>query len=279
MSAWQGVDRMRMKKGLPRRIRVFISHSAEDSVLASVFIELVRCVFGIKQAQIRCTSVDGYRLPAGVNTDEQLRREVLECDLLVGILTDASIGSLYVSFEMGARWGARKAMLPLLAGGLQFDRLQGPLRNLHALTCVSISQAEELVRQLSLHLGEPKIEHGPYEEIIGRLVEACSHPAVQSPEQRNSTDHAAAQQAREGARVMPLDDADARNILEDWIAEEVLPNEGPLMIRFTDVASTTGLPVSIVQQRLPELLGRVPVIEIRNVGASTVSAFRAPYAR
>jgi len=56
-------------------ILVLISHSSKDVNLASALIELLRAGLGLVATQIRCSSVDGYRLPAGVDTDAQLRQE------------------------------------------------------------------------------------------------------------------------------------------------------------------------------------------------------------
>jgi hypothetical protein len=55
-----------------------------------------------------CTSVDGFRLAAGVDTDEALRAAVLQSKTLVGVITPASQKSSYVLFELGARWGTNK---------------------------------------------------------------------------------------------------------------------------------------------------------------------------
>jgi hypothetical protein len=57
-------------------IFVLISHSSKDADLALALIELLRAGLGLLPNQIRCSSVDGYRLPAGVVTDTQLRSGV-----------------------------------------------------------------------------------------------------------------------------------------------------------------------------------------------------------
>lgn len=96
-------------------IDVFISHSSEDAGLAAQVVDLLRSALNLQAARVRCTSVDGYRLAAGADSDEQLRNEALDAIVFIGILSPLSMASAYVLFELGARWGAKKPIVPLLA--------------------------------------------------------------------------------------------------------------------------------------------------------------------
>ena len=61
-------------------VKLFVSHSAKDAEIAEALIELIRNALGLPENSIRCTSVDRYRLPGGVKTEEQLREETLIAD-------------------------------------------------------------------------------------------------------------------------------------------------------------------------------------------------------
>lgn len=115
-------------------IRLFISHSSTDSVLVEHLVEFLQVALNLSASKIRCTSINGYRLPGGVNTDEQLKREVHEADVLIGVISSDSLQSLYVVFELGARWGAGRLLYPLLVPGTTAKILGGPLAGLNALT-------------------------------------------------------------------------------------------------------------------------------------------------
>jgi hypothetical protein len=58
-------------------LEIFISHSSKDKNLVGSFIELLKFALNVPAESIRCTSVDGYRLPAG-------ERTVLRAELIGG---------------------------------------------------------------------------------------------------------------------------------------------------------------------------------------------------
>ncbi len=114
---------------------VFLSHSARDAELARALVELLRSALSIPTQRIRCTSVPGCKLQIGADTNQQLRREVLSARAFVALITEVSIESAYVLFELGARWGSDRFLAPLLGGGAGPGVLAGPLKALNALQC------------------------------------------------------------------------------------------------------------------------------------------------
>jgi hypothetical protein len=104
-------------------LAVFVSHSVSDRELAKALIHLIEKALKIPARQIRCTSVDGYRLPVGTDTDEMLRREVSVARVFIGLITPAAVESPYVMFELGARWGSGGRLAPVLARGADASHL------------------------------------------------------------------------------------------------------------------------------------------------------------
>ncbi|MGE3469905.1 MAG: toll/interleukin-1 receptor domain-containing protein [Vicinamibacterales bacterium] len=151
-------------------IRLFISHSSSDVELATALIDLFRAALNLPPAAIRCTSVDGYRLPAGAKTEDQLRLEVHESEAFVGIVSNGSVRSLYVLFELGARWGAGRSLIPLLAPGVGYDVLGGPLAGFNALRTDSPAQLHQLVADLGNQLGLGPNNPASYQAQLERVL-------------------------------------------------------------------------------------------------------------
>jgi hypothetical protein len=151
-------------------IKLFISHSSEDAELAAIFVQLIVTALKIKSQDIRCTSVEGYRLPGGSDTDEKLREEALGAECFIGVISPQSLASAYVLFELGARWGVRRHLVPLLAPGLGPQALKGPLRGLNALSCDSMADIHQLIAELASQLGLQSESPAVYQRQLEALV-------------------------------------------------------------------------------------------------------------
>jgi hypothetical protein len=166
-----------------RGLSVFISHSSKDKDLALALIDLLKAGLGLLADQIRCSSVDGYRLPVGVNTEDQLREEVNAAKVVVGLITPSSLASYYVMFELGARWGANLFLAPLLAG-VKASELSGPLSLLNALSASSDAQLHQLLGDVAKHLGLPRQPAESYIRnvtIVKTLSDAIVSPTTAQP--------------------------------------------------------------------------------------------------
>lgn len=121
---------------------IFISHSSNDKDLARALINLLLLALRLDPTTIRCTSVDGFRLAPGANTATQLRQEVNTSKVFLGLLTNYSLSSSFVLFELGARWGADKDIFPILARGATHSSIGGsPLANLNVL----VSEKDQVI--------------------------------------------------------------------------------------------------------------------------------------
>jgi hypothetical protein len=154
-------------------INIFISHCSSDEPLAEALVDLLQAALGLSPESIRCTSVDGYRLPSGASVNEQLRLEVVESKSFIGLITPDSIESAYVLFEIGARWGAGLHLIPLLASGATVKDLKGPLSGLNAISCSLDTQLYQLVDDLASHLGVKVRPTASYGKYLKKLIESA----------------------------------------------------------------------------------------------------------
>jgi lambda repressor-like predicted transcriptional regulator len=156
-------------------LKIFISHSSRDVALAKHLITLLRSALRLPTEEIRCTSVPGYNLPGGVETDEHIRQEVLTTPVFIGLITESGLASAYVLFELGARWGTKQPLIPLLAPGISPDILQGPISNINALSCGSPANLHQLVNQIARTLN---IEAEPAAGYQDELDVVSAYPAL-----------------------------------------------------------------------------------------------------
>lgn len=164
-------------------LSIFISHSHKDVELVRRLIALLRSSLNLPSKEIRATSLDGFRLPGGANTADRLRHEVQEAKVLIGIISISSLNSTYVIFELGARWGSGKPMVPLLVSDVDLDLLAEPLQEMNALSCRSSAQLYQLVEDIAGYLGVPVDSAAAYQEYVEDIVNFCEDPSSSEKEE------------------------------------------------------------------------------------------------
>lgn len=165
--------------------RLFISHSSRDREMAGLLVDLFRSALNLSAQDIRCTSVDGNRLAGGQETDRTLRTEIRECEAFVGLISEASIESAYVLFELGARWGVERHLLPLLAPNADGSLMRGPLSGINALSCSNAADLHQMIQELSEILGlrpeGPPTYQRRIDEILSLVVRSTVPRAKEEP--------------------------------------------------------------------------------------------------
>ena len=113
--------------------RIFISHSHADSEIASLFVDFLRAALKLELKDILCSSVPGYQLELGNSISEQLKKDLNQTTALIALITKDSLRSTWVLFELGSSWGMGKLVVPILAPGLNYEDLPGPLKQYQAV--------------------------------------------------------------------------------------------------------------------------------------------------
>ena len=160
-------------------IKVFISHSSADVEIATALIDLLRyAIPNLDPPAIRCSTVPGYKLSGGADTDDTLREEMRHAPVFIALLTKRSLGSTYVLFELGARWGAGSKFTPLVAAGLQPSELQAPLHGLHAQSCDSETDLHQVLTEVAELLGLKLVGAHVYDSHLKNLVKVSKTQAL-----------------------------------------------------------------------------------------------------
>jgi hypothetical protein len=159
----------------PAPLKLFISHSSKDRELVRLLVDLLKEALGLRSDEIRATGLPGFGLHAGASLEDRIRFEVDQADVLIGVVSEASLDSLYVAFELGARWHAGKLLIPLLAPGLDPDRVPEPLRSKHALQCSEEGELFALIETLErcLALKEQKEKSSALQPRINAIRQYC----------------------------------------------------------------------------------------------------------
>ena len=149
---------------------IFISHSHSDSEIAKKLADLMAKAFVIPNNRIRCTSAAGYKFRGGTRTLETIRNEVQTSKLLLVLITDYSVKSDYVVFEMGARWGIDLPLIPLFYNEKGSALLPKPLSNIIGLTVSNSSDMHQLIDDISevINISQqpPTVYNQNIEEIV-----------------------------------------------------------------------------------------------------------------
>lgn len=150
-------------------IRIFVSHNSKDRELVKLFVRVLEAALQIEEGEIRCTSLPGYRLRSGSHSSTALRKEINEASLIIGVLTPNSVESGWVMFELGAGWGSRKWVVPVIAG-IDYDSMPGPLKESSATDAATRGELEQLFEEISTTLSIRKRAAGRASDLLDELI-------------------------------------------------------------------------------------------------------------
>jgi TIR domain len=135
---------------------VFVSHSHSDEVLAEALVELLLSALELEPSDVRCTSVPGHQLPFGKTIAEALKTDIETSAAVLVLLTEDSLRSTCVLFELGASWALGRIIIPILGHNQTPKVLPGPVSG---YPCVAIDASDassrmvDAISQIAVILG------------------------------------------------------------------------------------------------------------------------------
>lgn len=133
--------------------RIFISHSAADEALASALVDCILANMVIDDSELRCTSVPGHKLPVGSDFTATLLEDIGDSSVVVGLITRNALSSSWVLFELGATWGSKKNLKPLVTDEVDLKTLPGPVSGLHVAKLSNKGDLNQFLEELAELVG------------------------------------------------------------------------------------------------------------------------------
>jgi hypothetical protein len=134
-------------------MKLFISHSKKDEELAKRLVTLLeKALIGLSAKDILCTSLPGYKLYAGDSVGTTLKNKAVNSVCFLALISPQSLKSTYVSFELGARWGSSKPIIPILSPDASNQDIKAPLNEFHFIQSNNKSDLYDLIDRLSNEL-------------------------------------------------------------------------------------------------------------------------------
>lgn len=163
-------------------IKIFLSHSAADEPLASALVDCLMSSMVLDDDELRCTSVAGHKLPVGSDFAATLLEDIGDSSVVVGLVTRHALASSWVLFELGATWGAKKNMKPLVTDEVDLKALPGPVSGRHVARMSSRSDVAQFLEEITrLIAAKPRSAAKVNKAIDTVLAAHHEHVAAQAP--------------------------------------------------------------------------------------------------
>lgn len=95
----------------------------------------------------------GHKLPVGSDFVSTLLDEIDDSAVVVGLITKNALVSSWVLFELGATWGSKKNMKPLVSGEVNLKALPGPVSEKHVAQLSNRADVAQFVSELTTLVG------------------------------------------------------------------------------------------------------------------------------
>ena len=131
----------RLRTSNRRAVRVYVSHSIQDMVFARKIRNLLA-----HRANAEVFISDD--LSAGEKWESKLRRELAASDVVVAILSPASVDSSWVLLEIGAAWALEKPIIPVITRRDVLNAIPVSLEGSKVIELTGVESAEDAGRFL-----------------------------------------------------------------------------------------------------------------------------------
>lgn len=162
-------------------LKIFLSHSANDDALASALVDCLLSSMILEDSELRCTSVPGHKLSVGTDFAAALLEDIGESSVVIGLITKSALSSSWVLFELGATWGSKKHMKPIVTGEVDIKALPGPVSGRHVARLSSRADVAQLLSEVTKLVNATPRSAAKIDKAIETLLSAhAAHVSAQT---------------------------------------------------------------------------------------------------
>jgi hypothetical protein len=132
-------------------MKIFISHSKDDKILANDFIVLLVAGVGINSNDIFCSSLEGHGVPIGIDFVKHIQDHMKQADVIIPIITSNFMQSQFCLTELGAAWALDKAF-PLAVPPIDFEQINTIFGKVQLGLINNVGNLDELKERLEIYL-------------------------------------------------------------------------------------------------------------------------------
>ena len=162
-------------------IKIFISHAAADESLASALVDCLLSSMILEDEDVRCTSVPGHKLPVGSDFAQFLLEDITNSTVVIGLITTNALSSSWVLFELGATWGARKALQPLVTDRIDLKALPGALSGRNVARLSRRTDLTQFLEELTTAIAAKARSRAKVEKAVENLMAAHAKHLASTP--------------------------------------------------------------------------------------------------
>jgi hypothetical protein len=201
-------------------LKIFISHAAVDEPLAKALVACLLSSMVLDDEDIRCTSVAGHMLPIGSDFTQTILRDLEDAAVVVGLITRNSVSSGWVLFELGATWGARKTLWPLVTDEIDPKTLPGALAARHVARLSKNTDVAQFLDEIIKRVSAKPRSHAKMAQSVSDLLAAhAAHIAAASSRKETPRDHPEIKEPPFAAVPVQTFHAGAREEAEDRLRQ------------------------------------------------------------
>ena len=132
---------------------------------------------------LRCTSVPGHKLPVNSDFASTLLDDISDSSVVVGLITKNAMASSWVLFELGATWGSKKNLKPLVSGEVDLKALPGPISGKHVAKLSNRADVAQFLSEVAALIGATprtaaKIDKAIEDLLVVHKQHVAAHTAV-----------------------------------------------------------------------------------------------------